>query len=100
MRPVDVIRARLQGYRSVPVSRDPSRGLQPITLESQQWLYQPDRRNLPAPVRAPFVDTFARDLSAERRAATPNDPPRCTGCLVRLDPKWCGNVADDDRDAR
>ena len=81
-------------------SADPNTGLQPAVGSHDAWPYRPGPMVMstvaPPP---PYVDQKSRDLAEERRIAEGERfVPRCTGCLARLDPAWCGHIADDDRD--
>lgn len=81
-------------------SSDPDSGLQPAIGSHDAWAYRHA-----APVKPQGFNHGpsgpGRDLSDERRTAEGSAfVPRCTGCLARLDPQWCGHLADDDRDAR
>lgn len=88
--------------RTVTDSADPEHGLQPAVGSHDAWPYRHGpvtvSKTTPPP---PYVDQKKRDLAAERRETEGERfTPRCTGCLARLDPQWCGNLAPDDRDAR
>lgn len=82
-------------------SLDPEAGLQPAIGSHDAWPYRPGPVVKPAGYQNAYAGGVARDLAEERRTAEGERfVPRCTGCLGRLDPQWCGNIAPDDRDAR
>jgi hypothetical protein len=86
---------------TVVYSTDPTTGLQPPIDNHEDWQYHPARPVKPAGTVHPFGSNTATDLAEQRRIDEGDRfVPRCTGCLGRLDPKWCGHIADDDRDAR
>lgn len=92
-------RRRAQGL-TITDSADPTTGLQPAVSSHDAWPYRPVVSRTVAGL-PPYQDQKQRDLAEERRVAEGERfVPRCTGCLARLDPQWCGNIADDDRDAR
>jgi hypothetical protein len=85
----------------IPYSQDPTTGLQPPVDSHEAWQRHVPRPIKPAGTLHPYGSGPGTDLAEQRRLDEGERfVPRCTGCLGRLDPKWCGNIADDDRDAR